>query len=72
MFSLTISERMCCTWVTCLVSILLSGDRDYLRIFGLSRLLPEDGDRVKSLKCCFSIKNKMMDNAQKSIIVLHH
>jgi hypothetical protein len=32
----------------------------------LSRFLPEDRDRDQSLKRCFYITNRMMDNAQKT------
>jgi hypothetical protein len=31
----------------------------------LSKLLPEDGDRVQSSKGCFKIKNRAIDNVQK-------
>jgi hypothetical protein len=65
---LTLAEGLCCA---CFIYPILCWCRcpeigtSFINLGQLSRLSPEDGDRIQSPKRCVLKKNKMMDYVQK-------
>jgi hypothetical protein len=68
MFVLTQAVGLCCVWFICLVlccfwcPMIGTNSIDWAHP---SRPVPENGDRVHSLKHCFLIKKRTMDNIKK-------
>jgi hypothetical protein len=53
----------CC--ISCLMLVLVCGDSFSVDWAQLNRILPQDGDRNQSTKCCVLNRNRMVGNVQK-------